>query len=269
MKKALTLVIFCVVLAFGLNQQLDEYALFGRGAGSSGDWGLNSLWGNPAGVGRMGKLALTAGWQNLWGVSEYSQFALGGIYSTKFANFGAFVNYFGNADIYSELVAGAVLGRQIPRIYGIDPSLGLMVKYIRVGSPEPYGSASVVFLDGGLDLFFSSRACLGIYAENLFRTKFVGYDANYMYSVGFRYIPASWVSVAADLQVGEDGRGELYLSQSAKLARLLKVSFGLGGRPTKFYLGAEFTWKDFALGWGGTIHPELGMSNGAKILWQK
>ncbi len=161
------------------------------------------------------------------------------------------------------------MGRKIPRVYGIDPSLGLRIKFINVGSPEPYGKASVVFVDAGLSMFFSSRAALGIYAENLFNTKFVGYESNRMYSVGFRYDPASWVSVSADLQVGEDGRGELYLSQSAKLTRWLTVSLGLGGRPTKFYLGADFAWKDLLFGWGGTIHPELGMCNGARVIWEK
>jgi len=269
MRRVIIFVVAVSSLLFGLSQQLDEYALFGRGAGASGDWGINALFGNPAGAGRMRSFALTAGWQNLWGVSEYSQFVAGGLYSTKFANFGAFFSYFGDADIYSEMTAGAVVARQIPRIYGVDPSLGIKLRYINVGSPEPYGSASVVFLDAGVDLFLSSRGAVGFYAENVLGTEFLGYDSSRLYSIGFKYSPASWVSVAADVQVGEDGRGEVYLSQTAELTRWLRISFGLGGRPTKFYLGADFSWRDFMLGWGGTIHPELGMCNGARLLWSK
>ncbi len=69
MRNVILLVAAVSTVVFGLNQQVDEYAIFGRGAGASGGWGITSLWGNPAGIGRMSKLALSAGWQNMWGVS--------------------------------------------------------------------------------------------------------------------------------------------------------------------------------------------------------
>ncbi|MCD6595628.1 hypothetical protein J7L68_08140 [bacterium] len=269
MRKVLGIVMLLSLLAFGLNEELQEFALFGKGAGASGDYGTFALWGNPAGISKGVRMSAIASWQNSWGVSEYSQYVVGGLYANKIANIGLSLNYFGDADIYSELVVGATVARKLPRIYGVEPALGARMRYTSISCPEPYGSASTALFDGGLSLFFSSRASIGIYGQNLLNTQLVGFDINSMYSFGFRFDAASWATVYADLQVPNDAPGELYLCQQVALTKWLKVSLGIGGRPTKFYLGADFAWQDLGIGWGGTIHPELGMSNGAKILWEK
>ena len=269
MKKVLGIVMLLSILAFGFNEELQEFALLGKGAGASGNYGTFALWGNPAGISKGVRMSAVAGWQNDWGVSEYSQYVLGGLFANKIANIGLSFNYFGDADVYSELVAGATIARKLPRIYGIDPALGARVRYSSVSCPEPYGNASTALLDAGLSLFFSSRASFGIYGENLLKTQLVGFDINSMFGIGFRYDAASWATVYADLQVPDNAPGELYLAQQVALTKWLKVSLGIGGRPTKFYLGADFLWRDLGIGWGGTVHPELGMSNGAKISWEK
>ncbi|RKZ34252.1 hypothetical protein DRQ33_02570 [bacterium] len=264
-----SLILLSFNIIFAVGEQLDEFALFGRGAGSSGDYGISALWGNPAGLSKTAKYSASAAWQNMWGVSQYSQYIVGGYYSTKYLNMGLSIDYFGDPDIYSEMQASATIAGVLPRIYGIDPAWGTRIKYVDVGCPEPYGNVSTVLIDGGVTLFFSHRASLGFYANNILNTQLVGYDINRLYSLGFRYDVSSWASVFADVQISEDGRGEVYLAQRLTIIRWLDLTAGLGGRPTRFFVGLNFIWNDLAIGWGGTIHPELGMCNGGKILWEK
>jgi len=269
MMKTLVVIFFLSSLLFGLGEQVDEFALLGRGAGVSGDFGIFSLWGNPAGIAKSSKMSALAGYQNLWGISEYSQYVVGGIYSMKALNCGFSVNYFGDPELYSELSFEAAVARELPDIWGAMPALGLRGRFINVGLPEPYTSTSVFLIDCGFQLYFGSRASLGLYAKNPLNTQLEGYDINRLLSFGIRYDPVSWSTVYADVQFPGNGPGELYLGQQLAINRWLRFNMGVGGRPTKFYLGADFAWQNLGISWGGAIHPEMGMSNGGKISWDK
>ena len=252
--------------AFGLGEALQEFQLSGRGAGSAGDFGYTSLWGNPAGIARTPRYCATAMFNNFWGISEYSAYSVGAAWNPGFAAGSMFFNYFGSPDIYSEIIIGASVAKSVYRIVDV----GARMRYIQVGYPEPYGKASTVFLDFGLQHNFANRAAIGVYAENPAGiSKLVGFDSNELLAVGLRYDAAEWATIFADVQFQQTGRGELYIGQEFRIFRWLSLSGGAGGRPSKFYLGANFFWNDFGVSWTGIIHPEMGMCNGGKISWTK
>ncbi len=251
---------------FAVGEGADEFPLLGRGAGASGDFGTLSLWGNPAGLARAPRYSATAMYNNFWGISEYTSYCIGGAFNTKYAAVGAYFNYFGDANIYSELSAGGVVAKSIYNIADV----GFRARFVQIGFPEPYGSASTMFFDFGVQHNFRNIAAVGFYWQNPAQiSKVVGYDSNELLSFGLRYDATSWVSVYADVQFTQSGPGELYLGQQLKITRWLSIAGGAGGRPTKLYLSANFNWNDFGVSWTGAIHPEMGMVNGGKISWEK
>ncbi|RKZ27098.1 hypothetical protein DRQ26_03535 [bacterium] len=260
------MILFSVHFVFAAGEGIDELPLLGRGGGASGDFGMLSLFGNPAGFSRSPQFGAIAMYENLWGISEYGTYCVGGGANTKYAALGAYFNFFGSADIYSELSAGLVVARSFGNIVDV----GVRARFLSISFPEPYGNTSTMFFDFGLQHNFRNIAAVGFYWQNPGQaSKIVGYDANELISFGFRYDATSWVSVFADVQFTQSGPGELYLGQNLKITRWLSISGGAGGRPTKFYLAANFNWNDFSLAWTGAIHPELGITNGGKIMWRK
>jgi len=260
-------IMFLVGCVFAVNEALDEFPLLGRGGGSSGDYGIMSLWGNPAGLAHTPKYAAMGMYNNFWGISEYGSYCAGGLINTKYATGGLFFNYFGSADIYSEISAGAVLAKPIGRIVDI----GIRARFAQVAFPEPYGSAWTILFDVGLQHKFSNRAAIGLYWQNPAQSTntLMDYEVNELISFGLRYNATSWATVYADVQFPETGPGELYLGQQLHITRWLSISGGVGGRPAKLYIGAGFMWNDMDIAWSGLIHPELGMCNGGKLTWQK
>lgn len=252
--------------AFCLGDAMNSFVLLGRGAGSSGDVGLSSIFGNPAGITQGTVIGVEAMYNNLWGLSEYNSYSLAMMANTKLASGAISFCYFGNADLYSELYIAASLAKSIPKIVDI----GARVRFVQVGYPSPYDKASTVFFDVGLQRRFGRKANIGFYWENPMQiSKLVGYETNELISAGLRYDAASWAVVFADVRFAQNSTGELYLGQEIRITRWLKVSAGVGGRPTKLYVGTSFAWDAFAASWMGTLHPELGMSNGGRISWEK
>ncbi len=262
----------CVVFAwvfasaFGLGCALDEFSLLGVGAGASTAWGAASAFANPAGAAEGDMLELRALYHSFWGISQYGAYSIAASFRTKYVSLGAFAHFFGNAELYSELGAGVVAASDIWR--GL--ALGIRLRFEQVGFPEPYGKASTVLADAGLRKALGEKAAVGLFWNNVADLgKLVDCELEEAVTFGVSLRPAEWAYLFADVQFRKGGPGELYLGQIVRLSDWLALSGGVGGRPTKLYLGLRLAWRGAALAWEGTLHPELGTSYGGALSWSR
>lgn len=264
MRKLIIKVIALSATLFALDDAVFEASSF-AGAGLSTPISKSTIWANPAALFDGPNISAGTGYTNFWGISELQLFSVNGVMRTRFAGIGIGSFYYGSGNLWAEFTFATAIASPLWKI----ARAGVRVKYAGISLPSQYESQRKLSLDFGLYRPVGASLKLGVFAQNIFSTKIGDSKPPRTICTGFSFDPASWLTILLDLYATEGLPGRVYVGERVQMADWLSISGGVGGRPTKLYLGTQFRWRNMELSWKGTFHPELGMTNSVNLEWQK
>jgi hypothetical protein len=175
---------------------------------------------------------------------------------TRSGTFGFSGSYFGSS-LNNELQAGIAYGRKLSD----KISIGAGFNYFTV-AVQGYGTAAAYNFEGGI-LFHAynpTSSPLGK-GENEFLPS--------IYTVGLGYEPSDKFFIAASVQKVEEEELDFNAGVAYKFDKKLLARAGFASASSSYYLGLGFQLTAFRLDAIATVHPQLGVTPGLQLLFQR
>jgi hypothetical protein len=263
-KLIIVIIFFIINLCNGVGEAFEKPGNFGTGAGmATFVYPINSAYSNPSASSFINHCFISFSYSNIWWMKEYPLYLASSIIKSNIIDFTAGLGYFGSKGLYSETNFSIAVSKKISFIGAGG------VRFSFLGSNFKGDKTSwLIFSDLGYIKDMGMNSYIGIWIRDVpLSTK--GKDAaNPKLYVGIRYEVSDFSSALLDLRLESGKPGELYFGQTIELSKHFTLMGGVGSRPTKMFFGANFYFYNIYLSITGEIHPELGLTNTVRIIYE-
>jgi hypothetical protein len=227
--------------------------------------GILSSFANPAALAKHTSFSVGAYGDRRFLLEELASFSGAFILPVQSGAFGLQVKKFGNG-LYNEFKGGLSYGRAL----GENIHFGLGFNY-HVLSLQSYGSSSALSFDVGAIFNFTDELHGGMHFSQPTNPISGSKEENMpsLYGLGLGYDVSDKLFINTEIEKYSTFPTSLHISLQYKFTSSLFTKGGISTAPSTFFISSGVTLNDFILEAVASIHPQLGLTPGLLIVYQK
>jgi len=225
------------------------------GNASVGLSGIESAYGNQAGLTSLEKFSFNLTAENRFLLSELNQFYLAAALPTSSGTFALTVRHFGFSE-YNEQKIGLAYARQLLKVL----SIGVQFDYLNTRIQE-FGNKGLFTFEAGLQAKILSKLTLGAHVFSPVELALTEEDnLATILRVGLAYQASAKLLVVAEVEKDLELNPQFKAGLEYQVADELFLRFGAGTNPVFVSFGVGYGFNGFRMDVGSSYHQILGVS---------
>jgi hypothetical protein len=267
--KLAAIVCICLLSTFSFSQNAKQTLISSylkTGAYSTKHNDVFSFSGNQASLARLKTFSAGAYSERKFMLNELTLFSASAALPTNSGNFGMQIHHYGSS-YYGEMQGGLAYARKLNE--SID--VGVQFNYYNL-QIAGYVNAGAVNFEAGALFHFTEQLYGGIHVYNPTSVKLGKNEEEKIpavYTAGLGYDVSEDFFISTEIEKTEDLPLNVNVSAQYKFADRFLARGGVLTATSIYFLGTGFCFKNFRFDVMASVHPQLGVTPGLMLIYQK